>query len=163
MDLLGCLQSLLMGGKVYFNFKSRNSLSLDGKLPHGERPESVDLLGCFQSLLMGGEVLADGAGLLGPQIQRLVLLAGVELPQVVLLLLVHHDVNTGVGFPDDPDLGELGGGATSHLGHTELSELGLQVIELLGKVFLLLLAKLGALDLTHPVSCRSESSNISLV
>merc|ERR1719384_1707751 len=120
MDLLGCLQSLLMGGKVYFNFKSRNSLSLDGKLPHGERPESMDLLGCLQSLLMGGEVLADGAGLLGPQIQRLVLLSGVELPQVVLLLLVHHDVNTGNGFPDDPDLRELGGGATSHLGHTEL-------------------------------------------
>ena len=36
-----------------------------------------------------------------------------------------------------------------YLGHSELGELGLKIIELLGEIFLLLLAKLGALDLTH--------------
>ena len=95
--------------------------------------------------------LADGASLLGSQVQGLVFLALVELPQIVLLLLVHHDVNAGDGLTDDADLGELGGGAPSHLGHAELGKLSLEVIKLLGQVFLLLLAKLRALDLTHPV------------
>ena len=93
--------------------------------------------------------LADGASLLGSQVQGLVLLALVELPQVLLLLLVHHDVDAGDGLPDHADLGELGGGAAGDLGHAELGQLSLEVIQLLGQVFLLLLAKLRALDLTH--------------
>ena len=77
-------------------------------------------------------------------------------------------MHAGDGLPDDADLGELGSGSASdlntftlyyitftvplqlyYLGHSELGELGLKIIELLGEVFLLLLAKLGALDLTH--------------
>ena len=93
--------------------------------------------------------LADGSGLLGAKVQGFVLLALVELPQVLLLLLVHHDVDAGDGLPDDADLGELGGGPTGHLGHSQLGELSLEIIQLLGQFLLLLLAELGALYLTH--------------
>ena len=93
--------------------------------------------------------LADGASLLGSQVQGLVLLALVELPQVLLLLLVHHDVDAGDRLPDDADLGELGGRSTGHLGHSQLGELSLEIIQLLGQLLLLLLAELGALYLTH--------------
>ena len=37
----------------------------------------------------------------------------------------------------------------AYLGNAELGELGLEVIELLGQLLLLLVAQLGALDLTH--------------
>jgi len=93
------------------------------------------------------ERLAQSPGLLGSQIQRLVLLATVQLPQVLLLLLVHHNVNASNGFADHADLGELGGGTARDLGHTQVSQLLLEVIELLGKLLLLFGAELGALDL----------------
>ena len=46
-------------------------LSLDGKLAHGEGPQPTQGLGGLQALLVGGEGLADGAGLLGPQVKGL--------------------------------------------------------------------------------------------
>ena len=52
----------------------------------------MQLLGGLQRLLMSGEGLADGSGLLWAQVQGL-LLALIEFPQVLLLLLVHHYVN----------------------------------------------------------------------
>ena len=47
----------------------------------------------------------------------------VELAQVLLLLLVHDDVDPGDGLPHHPDLGQLGGRAPGHLQQT--SETGL--------------------------------------
>ena len=44
-----------------------------------------------------------------------IILTLVELPQVLLLLLVHHDVDPGDGLADHADLGELGSGAAGHL------------------------------------------------
>ena len=44
-----------------------------------------------------------------------IILTLVELPQVLLLLLVHHDVDPGDGLADHADLGELRGGAAGHL------------------------------------------------
>ena len=44
-----------------------------------------------------------------------VILTLVELPQVLLLLLVHHDVDPGDGLAHHADLGELGSGTASHL------------------------------------------------
>ena len=89
--------------------------------------------------------LADGASLLGSQVQGLVLLALVELPQVLLLLLVHHNVDPGDGLAHDPDLAELGGGSTGHLGNFEGGQLVLQVVELLAQLLLLHLTELVAL------------------
>ena len=71
----------------------------------------------------------------------------VQLPQVLLLLLVHDDVDAGDRLADDADLGELGGRAAGDLGHAEGGELGLELVELLGQLLLLLGAKLAALDL----------------
>merc|ERR1719357_1122386 len=93
--------------------------------------------------------LADSSGLLWAQVQRLVLLALVEFPQVLLLLLVHHDVHAGDGFSDHTDLGELRGSSSSHLSHSELGKFRLEVIELLGQLFLLAITQLRALDFTH--------------
>ena len=110
------------------------------------------------------DYLADGAGLLGAKVQRLVLLPLVELPQVLFLLLVHDDVHPSDGLPHNSDLGEFGGGTTgylrlsmdklnktciTHLSDAELGELGLEIIQLLGQLLLLASAQLGALDLAH--------------
>merc|ERR1719186_1825446 len=103
----------------------------------------------LEGLLMGSQGLADGASLLGAEVLRLVLLSAVELPQVVLLLLVHHDVHAGHGLADYTDLGQLRSGATGDLGHSELGQLSLEVIELLHQVLLLLGPQLGAFYLTH--------------
>jgi len=59
---------------------------------------------------------------------------------------VHHNVDPGDGLADDPDLGELGGRSTGHLGNSEASQLSLEVLELLDQLFFLLLTQLGALD-----------------
>ena len=68
---------------------------------------------------MAGQSLPDGPGLLGPQVEGLVLLVLVQLTQVLLLLLGHHDVDAGDGLADHTDLGKLGGGATGHLNYCE--------------------------------------------
>merc|ERR1719346_372000 len=141
---------------------NKKHLSLDSELSLWEGSHLVKLLSSLQRLLVRTQSLTNGSSLLGSQIQRLVLLALVELPQVLLLLLVHHGVDPGDALPDHPDLAQLGRGSPGHLGHSQLSQLSLEITQLLGQVFLVLLAQLGALDLTHLYfSCRSESSNIS--
>ena len=102
--------------------------------------------------------LADGSGLLWAQVEGLVLLALIEFPQVLLLLLVHHYVHAGDGFPDHTDLGKLGGCTAGHLSHTELGKFRLKIIELLSQLFLLAVSQLRALNLTHV-----ESENINKV
>ena len=49
-------------------------LSFDGELPHWEPPSCPLLLSGLQRGFVGGQGLADGAGLLGPQVQGDVLL-----------------------------------------------------------------------------------------
>merc|ERR1740137_428787 len=121
--------------------------SFHSELPLWERPEGVQSLGGLQRLLVGGESLADSPGLLGAEVDGLVLLALVELPQ--LLLLVHHDVHAGNGLPDHTDFGQFRSGSSGHLGDTELSKLCLEVIKLFSQLFLLAVTQLGALNLTH--------------
>merc|ERR1719481_2111931 len=125
---------------------------LGGILPLWERPESMKLLGGLQGLLVCGESLANSSGFLGAQVQRLVLLALVEFSQILFLLLVHHNVHAGDGLPDHADLGQLGCRSSSHLCHAKLSELSLEIIELLGQLFLLAVTQFGALYLTHSYS-----------
>lgn len=72
----------------------------------------------------------------------------VQLPQVLLLLLVHNNVNTSDGFTDNTNLGQFGSGATGDLGHPQGAQLILEVFQLLGQLILGLVAELGALDLT---------------
>ena len=69
----------------------------------------------------------------------------VQLPEVLLLLLVHDNVDPGDGLANDADLGELGSGATSHLGHLQGCQLVLEVVELLAQLLFLHLTKLVAL------------------
>lgn len=67
-----------------------------------------------------GEPAAHGSSPLGSQVQRLVLLALVEFPEVFFLSLVNDGEDTGDGFADDSYLGELGRGAACHLGDAKL-------------------------------------------
>ena len=67
--------------------------SLDGEFAHGEGAQPSQLLGGLQALLVLGQRLPDGSGLLGPEVEGLVLLALVQEAQVLLLLLGHHDVH----------------------------------------------------------------------
>lgn len=78
-----------------------NNLCLDGVFPLGVLGVLADLLQGLARDILGGQSTANGAGLLGTQVNRLVLLALVQLAQVVLGLRVHHDVNTGDGLADD--------------------------------------------------------------
>ena len=62
------------------------------------------------------------------------------------MLLVHNNVNTGDGFANHTDLAQFGGCTTGDLSNLKGAELGLQVIELLGQLFFLFAAQIGALD-----------------
>ena len=82
-------------------------LQLDRILADRESAQLAEGLGRLEACLVGGQSLADGACLLGPQVERLVLFVLVELSQVLLLLLMHNNVDTGNGLPNHSDLGQL--------------------------------------------------------
>ena len=70
----------------------------------------------------------------------------VKFPQVFLLLLMDHNVDTGDGFGDNTDFAQLRCCAAGHFSHTKAAQFGLKVIELFDQLFLLLGTQLGALD-----------------
>ena len=73
-------------------------LGLDCKLPAWVQSLLALLLGGLDASLPGRELAAFGAGKLGAKVLGLVLLAIIELPQVLLLCLVHHSEHTSDGF-----------------------------------------------------------------
>ena len=83
---------------------------------------------------------------LQPQIQGLVLLVLVEFPEVLFLSLANGGENTGDGFANSSDLGELGSHATCLVHDAQLGQLHLQVSHLF-KQLLLLAAKVWSLNL----------------
>jgi len=95
---------------------------------------------------MRSQSFTDSTGLLWAEIQRLVLLTPVKFPQVFLLLLMDHNVDTGDGFGDNTDFAQLRCCAAGHFSHTKAAQFGLKVIELFDQLFLLLGTQLGALD-----------------
>ena len=72
----------------------------------------------------------------------------VQLPEVLLLLLVHNNVDTSDGLADDTDLGKLGGGTTGNLGYPQCAQFILEILQLLGELVLSSGAEIGALDFT---------------
>lgn len=76
-------------------------LSFKGEFPLWvDRPLS-QFLGCLGVGVARRQSLADGAGLLWAQVQRLKALSMVEFAQVLLRLLCHNDVDASDGFADD--------------------------------------------------------------
>merc|ERR1712105_435650 len=100
---------------------------------------------------MGVKSTAHSTSLLGAQIQGLVLLVLIQLPQ--LLLLIHDNKDSGNRFPDNMDLRQLGCCSTGNFCHTELGEFFLQLIELLQELLLLLSAQIPATNLGHGGIC----------
>ena len=70
----------------------------------------------------------------------------VKFPQVFLLLLMDHNVDTGDGFGDNTDFAQLRCCAAGHFSHTKAAQFGLKVIELFDQLLLLFGTQLGALD-----------------
>lgn len=62
---------------------------------------SAHFLASFDLSIMFRESPANGSGLLGPQVQRLVLLIFIKGPQIGLLFLVHYNEYTCDSFPHD--------------------------------------------------------------
>merc|ERR1712241_1534011 len=83
------------------------SSGLDGKFPLREGPHLSELPGSFEALLVGRQSLAHGTRLLHAKVKGLVLLVPVQLPEVLLLLLVHDDVDAGDGLPHNTNLESL--------------------------------------------------------
>lgn len=93
------------------------------------------------------ESAAQSSGLPGSQIQGLVLLTLVKLPQVLLLCLVDYSQDSGDGLADDANLGELGSGSSGHFSYTELGQFIFQVVQLLEQLLLFLAPQISSLDL----------------
>jgi hypothetical protein len=100
-------------------------LCLDGVLSLGEvcLPLLL-LLGDDRSLVLG-ESSADGAGLLGAEVERSVLLALVEEAELGPLVGVDDGEDLGDTLANVVNAGELGVGASSDLGGPERDQLPL--------------------------------------
>jgi len=121
-------------------------LRLEGELAKGEVSLLLDGLGGLLGELGLGEGPADSAGLLLPDVLGRVLLALVQLADLLLLLLVVDGEDASDLLADALDLGELGGGAAGHLGDAEGGELTLELVEGLEELVLGLATELEGLD-----------------
>jgi len=103
---------------------------------------------CLPLLLCWCESLTDGPGLLHTEVQRLVRALTVGLAQGAALSLVVHGQHASDGLADDGDLCEFGCSPLSRdLGHSELAEFRLEIIQLLQQILLAQLTKLMCLQL----------------
>lgn len=96
---MGCFCSFLLFHKQ--RDAPERDLGLDGVLPLGVLGVLADLLQGLAGSILGRQSTADGAGLLGTQVNGLVLLALVQFAQVVLCLRVHNNVHASDGLADD--------------------------------------------------------------
>jgi hypothetical protein len=121
--------------------------SLDGKLALREVRSPFAALLQHDGALLRGQTAADSPGLLGPEVERGVLLGLVEEAELRSLLGVDNGEDAGDGLSEVVDLVELGARGGNLL-DPELAELSLQLAELLGELVLVLAPELTGLDLS---------------
>jgi len=138
------------------NTFTKARLCLDGVLSLGEVCVPLLLLLSDERSLVLGESSADGAGLLGAEVKRSVLLALVEEPELSPLVGVDDSKDLGDSLADVMNAGELGVGATGDLGGPELDQLRLEVGELGRELILGLVPQLGGLDLGSRLEASSQ-------
>ena len=129
------------------NTFAKARLCLDGVLSLGEVCLLLLLLLGDERSLVLGESSADGAGLLGAEVERSVLLALVEEPELSPLVGVDDSEDLSDALANVMNAGELGVGASGNLGGPELDQLRLEVGELRRELILRLVPQLGGLDL----------------
>ena len=109
---------------------------------------SLDSLGDF-GLLFLGQLSSQSSGELLSLVQWLQSLVGISSLGGRSSHLRVNSENSGDGLPDVLDLGKLGTGTTRNLGDAELSELTLQLSELLQEILLSLASELMSLNFDH--------------
>ena len=124
-------------------------LGLESVLPLGEVDVLLVLLLGDKVGLVLGQSSSDSPGLLVSEVEGKVLgvLALVQLPDVLPLLLVDDGQDSGDRLSDTVDLSELVGRSTGDLGDPQRSQLGLEFIELGEEVGLVLALQLEGTDL----------------
>ena len=120
---------------------------LDGEVALREVSVLLGLLLGDKVLLVLGHSPADGASLLGAEVERQVLLALVEDAELSALVGVDDGEDAGDRLADHTDLAQLGGSATNGFRHAQLSQLLLVVVQLAEQLSLALGTKLVRLDL----------------
>ena len=108
-------------------------------------------------LLLGGEGATHGAGETGTQVQRDVLLALVELAELLRLGLVDDRQHTRNVLAGRADLHQLRRSAAGDLRNAERRKLRLEVVELLEKLGLALGAQFCRLHLRHFLSKHKKT------
>lgn len=147
--------------RCFVGYNEPLDLCLDGVFADWVLRSLAQFLHRHSAGIAGAESLADGAGLLGSQVQRLVLLAAVQLAKILLCLLVHDNVAAGDGLADNAAKIETQNETTEvesgshfnlHFGQLRWSTAGdfsdakpqkllLQVFELLGQLLFVLLTQ----------------------
>lgn len=132
-------------------------LCLDGILSDWVHWSLAQFLLCETVGISRAQGLTDGTGLLGSQVNWLILLSLVQFSQIVLCLLVHDNVDAGNSFANNTTkieelikitildghsfyfnlhLGQFGWSTSSNFSDTESQKFLFKVFELLGELFL---------------------------
>jgi len=130
-----------------FHFHHHSNLRLDCILPLREMPLLLLLLLRLYRLFMLRQPSSNSASLLGSKVEREVLLLLVKETQLRSLVGVDDCENFRDGLSEVVDFGEFRGSSAGNLLHAQLSQLGLQLIELFLEVVFALAPELAGLHL----------------
>ena len=97
---------------------------------------------CLGITLRVVQLAAQSTSLLRPQVEGNVLRLLVESAKLLALSLADDSQNSGDVFTDNADIGEPGCSSASNLSNAVASKFGLELLQLLGQILLLLFPKL---------------------
>mmetsp|Transcript_20146 Transcript_20146/g.49360 ORF Transcript_20146/g.49360 Transcript_20146/m.49360 type:complete len:203 (-) Transcript_20146:39-647(-) len=114
------------------------ALGLDSVLAHGEAGILLLLLECLLAGFELGQSSADGSSLFRSQVEGFVLFVLVVDPQILSLCLRNNSQDSRNRLSHFTNFRQLGRRICRHRRHTQLRQLGLQVLQLLCQLWLAL-------------------------